>query len=72
MVLNSLIHEFREFDPFAESAGFMEVSDEVLGSLLDDDGLVSESEERVLKGVVRWMTGGGAMRVSFATASCSK
>jgi hypothetical protein len=52
----------REFDQFAESAGFMEVSEEVLGSLLDDDGLVSESEERVLKGVVRWMTGGGAMR----------
>ncbi len=34
----------------------------MLGSLLDDDGLVSEGEERVLKGVVRWMTGGGAMR----------
>ena len=52
----------REFDQFAECAGFMDVSEEVLGSLLDDDGLVSESEERVLKGVVRWMTGGGAMR----------
>jgi WD40 repeat protein len=36
----------------------------VLGSLLDDDGLVSESEERVLKGVVRWMQGegGGVIR----------
>ena len=49
----------REFDQFAECAGFMDVSEEVLGSLLDDDGLVSESEERVLKGVVRWMKGGG-------------
>jgi hypothetical protein len=48
----------REFDQFAESAGFMDVSEEVLGSLLDDDALVSESEERVLKGVVRWMKGG--------------
>ena len=49
----------REFDQFAECAGFMDVSEEVLGSLLDDDALVSESEERVLKGVVRWMKGGG-------------
>jgi WD40 repeat protein len=49
----------REFDQFAKCAGFMDVSEEVLGSLLDDDGLVSESEERVLKGVVRWMKGGG-------------
>ncbi len=30
----------------------------VLGSLLDVDALVSESEERVLKDVVRWMKGG--------------
>ena len=42
----------REFDQFVECAGFMDVSEEVLGSLLDDDGLVSESEERVLKGVI--------------------
>ncbi len=53
---------FREFDQFAESAGFMDVSEEVLGSLLDDDYLVTESEERVFKGLVRWMTrGGGSM-----------
>ena len=45
----------REFDQFAESKGFMDVSEEVLGSLLDDDELISEREERVLKGVVRWM-----------------
>ena len=49
----------REFDQFAEGAGFMDVSEEVLESLLDDDELVSESEERVLKSVVRWMKGGG-------------
>jgi hypothetical protein len=49
----------REFYQFATCAGFMDVSEEVLGSLLDDDGLVSDSEERVLKGVVRWMKGGG-------------
>ncbi len=48
----------REFDQFAECARFMDVSEEVLGSLLDDDGLVSESEERVLKGVVCWMKEG--------------
>ncbi len=35
------------FDQIAGCAGFMDVSKEVL---LDDDGLVSESEERVLKG----------------------
>ena len=47
----------REFDHFAESQGFMDVSEEVLGSLLDDDALISESEELVLKGIVRWMKG---------------
>ncbi len=47
----------------------MGVSEEVLESLLDnldrdDDALVSESEERVLKGVVRCMKegAGGVMR----------
>ncbi len=49
----------REFDQFAECAGFKDVSEEVLGSLLDDNALVSEGEEWVLKGVVRWMKGGG-------------
>jgi WD40 repeat protein len=55
----------REFDQFAECAGFMEVSEEALGSLLDDDALVSEGEERVLRSVVRWMEGGagGATRI---------
>ena len=54
----------REFDEFAACAGFVHVSEEVLGSLLDDDALESESEERVLQGVVRWMKGGagGVMR----------
>ena len=45
----------REFDQFAKCAGFIDVSKEVLESLLDDDALVSEREEQVLKGVVRWM-----------------
>jgi hypothetical protein len=48
----------RKFDQFAECNGFMDVSEEVLGSLLDDDALVSESEERVLKAAARWMKGG--------------
>ena len=48
----------REFDEFARTAGFMEVGEEVLGSLLEDDGLWTEREERVFEGVVRWMKGG--------------
>jgi hypothetical protein len=36
----------RELDQYAECAGFMDVSEEVLRSLLDDDALVSESEYR--------------------------
>ena len=40
----------RELDQYAEcagtAAGFMDVSEEVLRSLLDDDALVSESEYR--------------------------
>ncbi len=42
----------REFDQVAKCAGFMDVSDEVLESLLDDDALVSEREQRVLEGLV--------------------
>jgi hypothetical protein len=48
----------RGLDQFAVCAGFMDLSEDVLGSLLDEDGLVSESEERVLEGVVRWMERG--------------
>ena len=36
----------RELDQYAECGGFMDVSEEVLRSLLDDDALVSESEYR--------------------------
>ena len=54
----------REFDEFAKTAGFMELGEEVLGSLLEEDGLRTEAEERVFEGVVRWMKGGdgGAVR----------
>jgi hypothetical protein len=48
----------REFDDFAECQGFMDVSEEVLGSLLDDDALVTESQVRMLKNILRWMKGG--------------
>jgi hypothetical protein len=48
----------REFDEFARTAGFMEVGEEVLGSLLEDDELMSGREELVFEGVVRWMKGG--------------
>ena len=56
----------REFDEFAGTAGFMEVWEEALGSLLDDDGLVTEREERVFEAVVHWMKGleGGEVRGS--------
>ena len=49
-----------DFDAFASSAGFVELDEELLGSLLEDDELRSESEERVFETVVRWMTRGGA------------
>ena len=49
-----------DFDAFASSAGFVELNEELLGSLLEDDELRSESEERVFETVVRWMTRGGA------------
>jgi hypothetical protein len=48
----------RRFDQFTKTEGFLEVGEEVLGSLLDDDGLVTEREECVYEGVVRWMKGG--------------
>ena len=57
----------REFDRFAECEGFMDVSEEVLGSLLDDDELISESEEQVLQAVVRWMKGGLGVRSEART-----
>ena len=49
----------REFDEFSKTAGFMALGEEALGSLLDDDGLTTEKEERVYEGLVRWMKGGG-------------
>jgi WD40 repeat protein len=51
----------REFDQLAECTRFMDISEEVMGSLLDEDALVSESEERVLAVVVRWMKGGAGV-----------
>ena len=48
----------REFDKFSKTAGFMTVSEEVLGSLLDDDGLMTEKEEVVYEALLRWMKGG--------------
>ena len=48
----------RSFDDFARTAGFMEVGEEVLGSLLEDDGLWTDGEDLVFESVVRWMKGG--------------
>jgi hypothetical protein len=53
----------REFDDFARTEGFMEVGEEVLGSLLEDDALNTGGEEPVFEGVVRWMKGGEGGRV---------
>ena len=52
----------RKFDDFSKSPGFMEIDEEVLGSLLDDDGLTTEKEERVFEAVVRWMKSDGELR----------
>jgi hypothetical protein len=49
-----------EFDAFALSAGFMELGEDLLGTLLDDDALRSKNEESVFEMVVRWMRRGGA------------
>ena len=45
----------QEFDEFAKTPGFIETGEDVLGSLLDDDGLCSENEELVFGAVARWM-----------------
>ena len=53
----------RKFDLFAECSEFTDLGEALLGSLLDDDDLCSDSEERVLEALVRWMrTKGGGVR----------
>ncbi len=42
----------REVDAFALSTGFLELGEDLVGSLLEDDALRSESEERVFEMVV--------------------
>ena len=46
------------FEDVAGTEGFMRMGEEALGSLLESDELLAESEERVLEWVVRWMQGG--------------
>ncbi len=41
-------------------------------TVLVDDGLVSESKERVLLGVVRWMKGGGGGGGGLRFFQCSR
>ena len=50
----------KQFDAFAKTAGFLALDEYVLGSLLEDDGLTTEKEERVYESLVRWMKGGEA------------
>ena len=47
------------FDEVSGTAGFMELDEEVLGRLLDSDGLGVRTEEEAFEGLVRWMKGGG-------------
>ncbi len=56
----------REFDEFSRTTGFMKVGEEVLGRLLEDNGLRTEREELVFEGLLQWMKGaeGGEMRGS--------
>ena len=44
------------FGLFATTNGFLRVGEETLGSLLQDDKLCVESEEVILRAVIRWMT----------------
>jgi hypothetical protein len=44
-----------KFDQVSCAGGFLAMSEEVFGALLDDDGLVVENEERVYEAVIRWM-----------------
>jgi hypothetical protein len=55
-----------EFDELAKMAGFLQVGEELLGSLLENDGLVTEREECVFEVVKLWMKAGvgGRMRGS--------
>ena len=46
-----------QFDDFAATVGFMQMEEAVLGSVVDDDRLVSRSEEAVWEAVVEWMRG---------------
>ena len=53
------------FESFAATAGFLDVSEDVLWHLLAEDDLTARSEEAVFDAVVRWMTAGeflGAVR----------
>jgi hypothetical protein len=53
----------KRFEELAETASFMGMKEEVLGSVLDDDGLAAISEEAVWEAVARWMTAeGGRLR----------
>ena len=48
----------KEFNAFSESGDFLHLDEDTLCSLVEDDGLVTASEERVLEGVIRWMKAG--------------
>jgi hypothetical protein len=45
----------KRFEELSKTAGFMGMSEEVLGSVLDDDGLAARNEEAVWEAVAGWM-----------------
>ena len=47
------------FEELTATRGFMEIDEEVMGSLLEDDGLCVSKEEAAFEGLVGWMKGGG-------------
>jgi hypothetical protein len=51
----------KQFEELAGTAGFMGMSEEALGSLLDDDGLAARNEEAVWEAVAGWMRAGGGL-----------
>ena len=51
------------FEEVAGTAGYVGLEEEVLGRVLEDEGLGVRSEERAYEGLVRWMRGGeGGLR----------
>ena len=51
------------FETVSRTAGFIDVDEETVGTLLDEDGLGVRNEEEAFEGLVWWMRGGEGGRV---------